>query len=248
VELYSALGVGSGDIAAFAGAGGKSGAIVRIADELRVAGMRVLVVPTTKMFVDEAERIGPLVTAGELEELRAQAEAALDGNRAVVAGNALISKERIGGVEPGWVPDLAKLADVVLVEADGSRRRPLKGTADHEPLLPDGVTLVVAVGNVQALGMPVNEENVHRPELFSELTGVGIGHSITPDAMALALARGSLGKVPEGVRCAALLTGVEPGQLMSDASIVARELWNLGVQNVVLSSLSEESVAEVWVP
>lgn len=248
MKLYSALGVVSGDIVAFAGAGGKSGAIARIAEELQEARMRVLVVPTTKMFVDEAERIGSLVTADGLEELSGLVEATLDGGGAAVAGNALISKERVDGVEPAWISELAKLADVVLVEADGSRRRPLKGTADHEPLLPDGVTLVVAVGNVSALGTPVDEGHVHRPEIFSQLTGVGIGHSITPDAMALALARGSLGKVPEGVRHAALLTGVEPGPSMSDASIVARELWNLGVQNVVLSSLSEESVAEVWVP
>lgn len=248
MELYSALGVIPGDVVAFAGAGGKSSAVVRISAELREAGMKVLVVPTTKMFVDEAERIGPLITAGELEELHRLAEAALDGGGAVVAGSALISKERVDGVEPGWVSDLAKLADVVLVEADGSRRRPLKGTADNEPLLPEGVTLVVAVGNVIALGKSVDEENVHRPEIFSELTGVGLGHSVTPEAMALALADGSLGKVSEGVRRAVLLTGVEPGQSMSDASIVARELWNRGVQNVVLSSLSEESVVEVWVP
>ena len=70
----------------------------------------------------------------------------------MVAGNGLLSKGRVGGVEPSDVPRLAALAGVTLVEADGSRRRPLKGTAEHEPALPEDVTLVVAVGNVRGPG------------------------------------------------------------------------------------------------
>jgi probable selenium-dependent hydroxylase accessory protein YqeC len=160
----------------------------------------------------------------------------------------MLSKNRVGGVDPGWVGDLARLADVVLVEADGSRRRPIKGTADHEPAFPDAATLVVAVGNVHALGTPVDEEHVHRPAIFSDLTGIGQGQSITPRAFALAVAQGSLARVPQGARTAALITGVEPGRSMSDASVITRELWRLGVRNVVLASLPIESPVRVWIP
>ena len=149
----------------------------------------------------------------------------------------MLSKNRVGGVDPGWVGDLARLVDVVLVEADGSRRRPIKGTADHEPALPDAATLVVAVGNVHALGTPVDEEHVHRPEVFSDLTGIGPGPEHNPERLRHALAQGSLARVPQGARTAALITGVEPGRSMSDASVITRELWRLGVKNVVLASL-----------
>jgi probable selenium-dependent hydroxylase accessory protein YqeC len=210
------------------------------------SGIAVLVAPTTKMFLGEAEKVGPTITSESLDELRAGVREALSGAGAAVAGSGLLSKKRVGGVEPGWMPSLAPLADVTLVEADGSRRRPLKGTADHEPLLPEGVTLAVAVGNVRALGEPVDEEHVHRPEIFSRLTGIEAGQSITAEAFALALARGSLEKVPEGVRRTALLTGVEPGRSMSDASAIARELWRLGVRNVVLASLPQGGPGQVW--
>ena len=248
MKLHEALGISSGDVAAFAGAGGKSGAILAVTDELTRAGMKVLVAPTTKMLLGEADGIGPLVTSEDEDELRAKTEEALSEAPAVVAGSGMLSKNRVGGIDPGWVGDLARLADVVLVEADGSRRRPIKGTADHEPALPATTTLVVAVGNVHALGTPVDEEHVHRPEVFSNLTGVGPGQSITPKAFATSLARGSLARVPQGARTAALITGVEPGRTMSDASVIARELWRLGVRNVVLSSLPTESPARVWVP
>ncbi len=249
MKLHRALGISSGDVVAFVGAGGKSSAILRIAGELSEAAMTVLAAPTTKMFVNEAERIGPLVTSEDEGELRARAEEALSGGATrVVVGGGLLSKNRVGGVEPGAISSLVSLADVVLVEADGSRRRPIKGTAAYEPVLPEAATLVVAVANIGAFGVPVDEEHVHRPELFSELTGIGSGQSITAGAFALALAEGSLGSIPKGARTAALITGVSPGKSMADAAVVTRELWRHGIKKVVLSSLPDESPGRVWIP
>ena len=248
MKLHVALGISSGDVAAFVGAGGKSGAILAVCGGLTQEGMRVLVAPTTKMLLSEADRIGPLVTSEDAGVLRAKTEKALSEAPAVVVGSGMISKNMVGGVDPEWVGDLARLADVVLVEADGSRRRPIKGTADHEPAFPDAATLVVAVGNVHALGTPVDEEHVHRPDIFSDLTGIAQGQSVTPRAFALALAQGSLARVPQGARAVVLITGVEPGRSMSAASVITRELWRLGVRNVVLASLPTETPVRVWIP
>lgn len=248
MELYVALGVSGGDVVAFAGAGGKSTAILAVAAELRGAGLRVLAVPTTRMTLSEARRVGEVLTSEDPDELGARVKEVLGRSGAAVAGSAMISKRRVGGLEPGLVAPLAELADVTLVEADGSRRRPIKGTDDHEPVLPGAATLVVGVANVEAFGKPVAEEHVHRPEVFSRLTGLGPGQSITARAFARAISEGSLRRVPEGARKAALITGVRPGPRMADAAIVARELWRSGIRNVVLSSLPDESPGRVWVP
>lgn len=249
MKLYLALGIASGDVAAFVGAGGKSSAMLTVADELAQAGMNVLVAPTTKMLVSEAQRVGPLVTSEDAGELRMKAKEALSNAASgVVVGSGLLSKSRVGGVEPADISTLAPLADVVLVEADGSRRRLIKGTADHEPVLPDAATLVVAVGSIHAFGAPVDQEHVHRPEHFSKLTGVGAGQSITAHAFAQAMAKGSLRNVPENVRTAALITGVKPGKSMADASVITRELWRFGVKKVVLTSIPDEPTSRVWLP
>ena len=55
MKLHEALGITSGDVAAFVGAGGKSGAILAVSDGLTRAGMKVLVAPTTKMLTGEAD-------------------------------------------------------------------------------------------------------------------------------------------------------------------------------------------------
>ncbi len=199
----------------------------------------------TKMFLSEAEEIGTIFVSEDEEDLRVQAEEALEGEGLAVVGGALLSKGRLGGVDPTWVPLLAPRDGVTLVEADGSRRRPLKGTAAHEPLLPEGATLVVAVGGIQALGEPLTDERVHRPEVFSELTGVRPGHTIHANAFAQALLA-ALWNTPDGARKAALLAGVEPGRSMSDASVVAHALWREGIHNVVMTSLPHQNPGQVW--
>jgi probable selenium-dependent hydroxylase accessory protein YqeC len=246
VQLYRALGIVRGDIVAFVGAGGKSSAILQTAHELKEAGTKVLVAPTTKMFIREAERVGPILIAENRDELGSKAVEMFAREEAVVAGSSLLSRERVGGVDPGWVPFLAPEDGVTLVEADGARRRPLKGTAAHEPLLPEGTTLVVVMGGVRALGQPVDEEHVHRPEVFSELTRVGSDHTIDAEAFARALLAG-LHNAPDGARKAALLADVVPGRSMMGASAVARRLWRGGVRKVILSSLPKETPGQVWV-
>jgi probable selenium-dependent hydroxylase accessory protein YqeC len=234
-----------GDIVAFVGAGGKSSAILQITRELKEDGVKVLVAPTTKMFVSEAEVVGPVLTSEDKDELLSKAADALDVEGAAVVGSTLLSKGRVGGVETSWVPALAPKGGVTLVEADGARRRPIKGTAAHEPALPEKATLVVAVGGVRALGARVNEKRVHRPEIFSELTGTGTGDIIGTRAFAQALLAG-LRTVPEGTRRAALLADVEPAQSMSKASMIARQLRQGGLCNVIFSSLPKETPGQVW--
>lgn len=230
---------------AFVGAGGKSSAILRVARELKEEGVKVLAAPTTKMLVKEAEKIGQILTPGDGDELPSRTANTLAEAGAAVVGGAILSRNRIGGIEASLVPALAPKDGVTLVEADGSRRRPLKGTDTHEPVLPEGVTLVVVVGGTRALGKPVNEEHVHRPEVFSQLTGVGPGHTITTSAFARALLAG-LHNAPQSARRAALLTDVEPGHLMAEASVVAHTLWRADVRKVVLTSLPEETPGSVW--
>lgn len=249
MKLYEALGIGESEIVAFAGGGGKSSAIVELCQEFSAAGMRALAVPTTKMLVSETEKVGSLVTSedhGELRSLVSEGLPEKGEGGALAAGSGWLSKGRVAGVEPWQIPELAALADVTLVESDGSRGRPIKGTADHEPAMPEGLTLAVAVGGSWGLGRPLDEDSVHRPEVFSELTGILPDHSITAASFAAALAKGSLGKTGDGVRHAALLTGVEPGPGMSSASIIGRELWKVGVRNVVLTSLPFQSPPTVW--
>ena len=81
------------------------------------------------------------------------------------------------------------------MEADGSRRLPLKAHAAWEPVVPEGSTQSVLVVGASGFGRPVREA-VHRPERFCELAGCSPEDEATPEAVAAVIrAEGVAGRV-----------------------------------------------------
>ena len=62
-----------------------------------------------------------------------------------------------------------------LIEADGSRKLPLKAPASHEPAVPPWVDLVVVTAGMDSLGQPIDQDHVHRPEILTKITGTKMG-------------------------------------------------------------------------
>jgi probable selenium-dependent hydroxylase accessory protein YqeC len=75
--------------------------------------------------------------------------------------------------------ELRKLFDYILVEADGSKSRPVKAPAEWEPVYPALTRLILGVVGLDCLGKPVAEENVHRSALFMQIAGAGPEDLIT---------------------------------------------------------------------
>ena len=161
------------------GAGGKTTFLWRLAGELTAAGKRVIVTTTTHMAWEE-ERPWAEIQRGK--------NAAEEGNSCISVSAQKLLREKInewGYVFTGkrettgekisnpfpedaccrWVTELTELADVVLVEADGSRRLPLKVPGKNEPVIPPATDLVVGVAGLSSLG-ELPEERCHRWELW----------------------------------------------------------------------------------
>src|SRR5262249_4205924 len=105
-----------------------------------------------------------------------------------------------------WCPEAC-----LLNEADGSRMRPFKAPADHEPVIPEETTLVVPVVGADILGRSLDAEHVHRPELVSALSGAPLGTPITPAIVARVLAHPDGGRkgVPARARVVVMINKVE---------------------------------------
>lgn len=126
---------------------------------------------------------------------------------------------------------LADLADFVLVEADGSRRRPLKAHALHEPVIPPCTRQVICVVGLSGLHRPVSEV-VHRPELFCPLVGCTPEDEATPERVARAL-------VQEHLADTYFLNQAEGNSALQDAKIIASHLKPQGF-SVVAGSQREK--------
>jgi xanthine dehydrogenase accessory factor len=75
--------------------------------------------------------------------------------------------EKIGPLSTAVYRAVCAEADVVLVEADGSRRMPLKYPAAYEPVLPANTDEIVLCVGLSALGRPAREV-CHRLELAEQ--------------------------------------------------------------------------------
>ena len=246
MALRDALQVRAGDVVAFIGAGGKTSALRRLAAEWAAAGRRVLLLSTTKI---EAQSGGvETVVAGNLDA----AVRALRSEWRAATPRLLVTERlttRWRGVPVEWVAALAQLAEVdeVLVQADGSARRPFKAPAEHEPVIPPCAALAVAVMGIDAIGQPIDERRVHRPERVSDLSGLPAGSNLTPEGAARVLIhpRGGFRAAP--ARRALLINKVDSPAQLALARAVAEAVRARTDMRIVAASLrAEEPVMQVW--
>ena len=87
--------------------------------------------------------------------------------------------------------ELSKLADYVLVEADGSKHLPIKAHADFEPVIPKEVNQTIYVIGIDGLGKKISEV-CHRPEIFTQLAECEIDTNLTSELLAKALKKEAL--------------------------------------------------------
>ena len=150
------------------GSGGKSTLLAHLARELVAEGATVALATTTHFMPFDGVTCVDGTDADELRRV-------LDGRRvACVAAAAKGAAEVAGKLGPGALcpSELALLADYVLVEADGSKRLPLKAHEGWEPVVPEGSTQSVLVVGASGFGRPVREA-AHRAGRFCELVGCG---------------------------------------------------------------------------
>lgn len=143
-----------------------------------------------------------------------------------------------------WLHTVSRQKNIpLLIEADGSRQKPLKAPAEHEPPIPGFAETVVHVSGLSALGKPLHEEYVHRAEIFSQLTGLAPGETITPQAILEILVhpRGGLKNIPQHAKRIALLNQADTPELQSTGGGMARELLN-DFDSVIAGSLQPESL------
>ena len=146
-------------IRAFVGAGGKTTLIHQQAAFFRAEGKRVFVTTSTHMFIEP----DTLLTDSAQDIIRQ-----LERTGYAMAG--IPEGEKIRSLSPETYRRVCEYADVVLVEADGSNRKPVKYPKAGEPVIYDNVEDIVVVCGLHAIGKPV-QEAAHRLELVKRRLG-----------------------------------------------------------------------------
>lgn len=242
----------------FVGSGGKTTALFQLAHTL-VSGLSssnsgtnpqpVIVTATTHLQIDQAKLANSHLIVEKLEDF-----ANLEGNlQGVMLVTGPIEGDRTKGLEEFAIHWLGAYCDQhaipLLIEADGSRQRPLKAPAGHEPPIPDFVETVAVVAGLSGLGKPLTEEFVHRPELFSRLSGLAAGETITPEALLRILIHpaGGLKNIPALARRLVLLNQADTPGLQAQAKALAENLLT-AYHSVTIASLGQSRIYAVYEP
>lgn len=159
----------------FVGAGGKTTILYRLAQEFAEEGKRVIVTTTTHMEKPQTAFFPWKEHHASLQQLKKHVKE----SSFLTVGVPCIhhGMEKIKGAEQWVCQEFLTMADVLLIEADGSRRMPVKIPSSHEPLVPEWTDVTIAVLGYPAIGKPI-ECCAYRPEELADFLGKDKEHRL----------------------------------------------------------------------
>ncbi len=173
------------------GGGGKTSFILRLAGELAV-GERVIITTTTQMERLCPKKIDRYIFAKTSNEIKEELRSLKPGEKTILLAEGELPGNKVDGISSQVVGEIknitlpldldyesGELIKSILVEADGSNRKPLKGGfKEYEPVIPKETDVVVFMVGIDALGKKLTDEHVHRAELTAKMTGLSLGATL----------------------------------------------------------------------
>jgi molybdenum cofactor cytidylyltransferase len=230
----------------FAGSGGKTTALFQLARQLidpklNTAKYRsVIVTATSHLGVWQTPLADHHIQIIEGKETQFP-------NKGIVLVTGEIREDRTQPITANtldWLRAYSKINNLpLLIEADGSRQKPLKAPASHEPPIPEFADTVIYVVGLQGLHKPLHEDHVHRLEIFSQIGRITQGENITPKTLIKLLThpQGGLKNIPAPASRIVLLNQADTPELLSIGGSMARELLQT-YDAVIVGSLQQEKL------
>ncbi len=172
------------------GGGGKTSLMFRLAKEISSAGKNVLTTTTTKIFFPDPRLSPKTIIAHSSENLIETSKQYLEKYPHFSAGSHHDKASgKLLGLSPIIIDSLwqADLFDWIIVEADGSRQKSLKASALHEPVVPGSTSCLILVMGLDSVGLPLDEDHVHRAKIFSDNTGLAPGSPVDEQSIAASM-------------------------------------------------------------
>jgi molybdenum cofactor cytidylyltransferase len=258
MRLFEAARIGKAPRLALTGAGGKTTAMFCLGRDLagsaitKGAGDTALLTSTTHLAADQLSLSDYHFTINSPQDIDALGDRLPSG--VVLLTGPLDPSQRTRGLDEKAMLRLLTLAETnpggplpLLVEADGSRQRPLKAPAGHEPVVPDWVDQVLVFAGLSALGKPLDSDWVHRPERFANLAGLRMDQEISIRALAKVMSsqKGGLKGLPASARRVAVLNQADTDPLREAGLQLAQAIQGQYAAVLVASLNAQDAQSQV---
>lgn len=236
-----------GQTISLVGAGGKTTALFQVARELlsekKLGLQKVIISSTTHFGAWQTPLADRHIRANDARSLAASFNNKLRGVILVTGETKEDRTQALDAESLVWLREHAKNSNTpLLLEADGSRAHSLKAPATHEPAVPNFSDVVIVVAGLSTIGTQLNDEHVHRAEIFSELTQTPLQQTITPDSILQLLIhpQGGLKNIPLAARKIVILNQADTAALQSTGGDMAKKLIN-HFDSVLVTSLQNKT-------
>ncbi len=252
MSLKTALGLEPGEMVALVGAGGKTTTAWRLLRSFVDSGEPVVFTTTTRVFQpkDAVLILDPNPNPGEIDRALSKSQAVVlaagRGERGDPEHAARspypADPVKLVGLEPQVLDNLARQLPSVtwLVEADGAKGRLLKAPAEYEPVIPAEADHVIVVAGLDAIGKPLDERTVHRPEIATHILNIAPGTIITSEMFTNLISHpaGGLKDIPAQAKITVLLTQWNDRPTAHTDTVAQQLLSNHRIGQIVWVDLS----------
>lgn len=165
MKLNEILDIKENAIISIVGAGGKTTFMYSLAQEFRNDN-KCLVTTTTKIYVPKKGQFDYMaIGAQEFNKFKYNSN-----NGIYVYGSTINDENKLIGINPQELLYNISHFQYVLIEADGSKRKQIKGWNNYEPVICTATTNTIGILSIEAIGKEINEDNVHRVKEFKKIT------------------------------------------------------------------------------
>lgn len=219
-------------ILSFVGGGGKTTTIFALGKELKNLGKKVLISTTTKIYEPKKD-----YDYYFLERLP-KGFKPINGSITILGEE--IREGKLIGLSLEKLDDIIenKLFDFILIEADGSKEKPIKAMGECEPIVSKHTTKTFGIIGIDSLDKEI-KNIVHRPELFIKIVDKNLEEKVEEmDIVKLVLDSKGLFKDAKGERVF-LLNKVE-GENFARAKKIKERLLEENFQGrIILGNILE---------
>ncbi|MYA97294.1 MAG: putative selenium-dependent hydroxylase accessory protein YqeC [Nitrospinae bacterium] len=239
-DIVRSLGIEPGQSVAAVGGGGKTSLLTAIAREFHAqSGKPAILTTTTKIFAPLPEEEIHLAL-GDAATLSKNLRSYMDAcgvswfarrreGKSPVPGRESERRMKLSGFMPSEIARFTLGNALTLIEADGARRLPIKASGPGEPVLPENIDAVLGVVGLDALGAPLSEAHVFRPDALGRICGLEAGEEITAESVGKLSTHpdGLFHKVDDGARKWIVINKADLGTSLEKLEKTAYTIWEL---------------------
>ena len=227
IKLIDALSLSKKEVISIIGGGGKTSLAEYLSREIHSLDKQVISTTTTKIFPPRIGKDEISIFTASSSWLN-RVDASFRERKLIHLAVDMLPNGKLKGLSSKLCKTLLDKSNVdyLVIEADGSRGKSIKGHSRWEPVVPPFTTIFIAVLGIDCLYQKISDEHCHRTEILCKILNCLPGELISKDLILNLFnhPKGYLKKLPSGVNAYVFINKVHRSEEFKRALTLGEKL------------------------